>query len=648
SAGAGTLNDLLLFADNNGDDADIDVAQVEIFDIPLSAVEVTALGSVTPIPAAEDIHPYLENPTPTSMYISWQDNKTAVTKVLYNTDSLSFPLSQTGTNQDISGKIWNTVKLTGLIANTTYYYKCISGTDTSAIFPFHTTVLPGTTGSHIRFGILGDSQQHPEQSTKTANAMKAKFVELYGADWYNKVNVIMHTGDIIQNSDANEFETEYFVPFAGLSCSVPFMISAGNHEQNNAPDIFYQYVHYDDFSDVQYPNALCEKYYSFMMGNVQFLVTNSGGDTYCNTTQKDWIQQKLNASKDNTTIDFVFTFGHEAKSELWPNGSNMFVYNNIFPVFAEYPKVAMYSCGHTHSYEHGTYITNNSEQKDFRTVLFGGGGGTQDRWGSWPNQVDLRDVNKSFDYYGYVIVDVDMDNKSYTATAYSLGNPDRVMNNVAFDTWHGLTGRAAPAKPVATLPESPVTSDSPILIASGFIGADGDSLMSSQFQITATPGNFTSPLIDTVRHWVDVYGVNTSFVPINKNAGIDLTHLNVKTGILTSGHTYNWRARYRDHNCRWSEWSDPKSLTFSGTSIDVARDKDQIQIYPNPASTDITVNGKGILRVEILTIQSVCLKHYDVNGREDSKLSLSGISSGMYIIKIFTQKGEIIKNLIVR
>ncbi|MDP4184800.1 MAG: metallophosphoesterase, partial [Bacteroidota bacterium] len=507
------LNNVLLFADDNGEDNDIDVAQVAIFDKPLSETEITALGKFDhpKIP----IKPYLETPTPTSIYINWQDTCRMDNKVVYGTDSLSLKSSAVGVDQDISGKMWHTVKLNDLIPNTTYYYKCISGADSSNVCPFHTPALPGNSEGHVRFAIIGDSQDHPAQAAKTANAMKTKFIELYGADWYNKVNLILHTGDIVGYSSISNYETQYFEPFSILTGSVPFMIATGNHDLD-ANGLFYKLMHYEDFSDAQYPDARCEKYYSFSIGNVQFIATYSADATYTNSAQRNWLKQKLNASKDNGLIDFVFVYGHKGRSELWPIGDDPYVPDSIFSALADYPKVAMYLCGHSHNYEYGTHLANNNERRDFRTLIFGGAGGDLDRWGASAN-IDLPDVHKSYDYYGYTIVDVDIKNKSYTATAYSLGNPNVPMNNAVLDRWHGIVGRSAPAKPLAKCPDSVIKTTQPVLEASAFIGADSDSLMSSQFQIARLPGDFNKPLVDTIRHWVNIYEVDASYVPINKN-----------------------------------------------------------------------------------------------------------------------------------
>lgn len=727
-------NDVLFFADDNGEDNAIDVAQIAIFETDLTSAEISLLGGYGHIINNSAIKPYLETPTPTSIYINWHNTNTSFTKVEFGTDSIMLNLSANGTNQNISGKRWHTVKLTGLNSNTDYFYRCISGTDISSVFPFHTAVLPNTPGGHIRFGIVGDSQTNFGQSSLTASAMREKFIELYGSDWYNKVNMIMHTGDIVgTGSNIALYETEYFNPFSILSCSVPFMISIGNHEGESSN--FYNYMHYDDFSDNQYPNPLCEKYYSFTLGNVQFLAMNTAG-YYDNTTQATWIQQKLDYSNTNTNIDFVFTYGHKpGRSEIWPDGNANYVYNTIYPIFSNYPKIAMHSFGHSHNYERGAYLSNNSEKRDFRTLLGGGAGGNLDRWGMYSNQIDLRDVQKSYDYYCYIIVDVDIDTKSYTATMYSLGNPDHPMYNVAVDSWHGFVNRPAPETPEALYPVVNCADNSPTLIASKFVGLD--SIMSSQFQITAVPGNFNTTIVDTLRDWVNIYNDSgiPNFIPVDRNNGIDLRRLTVLQGVLQNGNMYEWRVRYRDQNCRWSEWSAASAFTIISNAVDsidfianitlgnapltvnftdlsnvdatawqwdVDNDgsfessiqdaqwtytnegiytvnlivsyggnignklktgyvvvgpnnvntvftENEIEIYPNPASTssEIIIKGKDIKSVELISVQGNKINHIE-NGSNTNELKFYSISTGIYIVKISTANTVFVKKIIIQ
>ena len=151
-----TQNLVHFFADNDGEDKTIDVALAAIFDHPLTQTEVTSLGgyghSISPV--LTGILPYLQTPTPTSMYVCWHSTQTSSTIVQYGTTS-NLGLTQNGSIENIVTKKWNTVKLTGLTPDTEYFYKCISGSEESEIYKFRTPPSSQGTNRHLRFILVG-------------------------------------------------------------------------------------------------------------------------------------------------------------------------------------------------------------------------------------------------------------------------------------------------------------------------------------------------------------------------------------------------------------------------------------------------------------------------------------------------------------
>jgi len=160
------------------------------------------------------VNPYLQTPTRTSIYISLHSTDSSFTKVRYGLSTTNLNQGRTGSFQNISEKIWHTVKLTGLSSDTRYYYRCISGIDSSDIYPFRSEPLPGMAGRHIRFIIFGDSRYGDTIPSKLAEVCQAILQTLgtkYGSARYDSVNVVMHTGDIVwKGTDVSRFQTEYF------------------------------------------------------------------------------------------------------------------------------------------------------------------------------------------------------------------------------------------------------------------------------------------------------------------------------------------------------------------------------------------------------------------------------------------------------
>jgi hypothetical protein len=200
-----------------------------------------------------------------------------------------------------------------------------------------------------------------------------------------------------------------------------------------------------------------------------------------------------------------------------------------------------------------------------------------------------------------------------------------------------------PEKPVV----NPVTTVTPmILSATPMVGED--SCMSSQFQITTTQGDYTAPVLDTIRDREDIFE-NTGipdFIPINKNAGIDLTTLEIPDSILTQDTNYWYRARYRDMNLKWSPWSDEVTFLFTGiNNLNFSStDFTLSQNVPNPFSSST------IIGYQLSTRNFVTIKVYDPMGVEIATLvneeknpgrysvqfaaSASGYSAGIYYVRM--------------
>ncbi|OFY83166.1 MAG: hypothetical protein A2275_06920 [Bacteroidetes bacterium RIFOXYA12_FULL_35_11] len=326
---------------------------------------------------------------------------------------------------------------------------------------------------------------------------------------------------------------------------------------------------YEDFSDYSSPNILNEKFYSFTLGNAQFIILNSNG-LYNTTEQTTWLGNKLAVSDVNPDIDFVFTFSHQpGLTELWPDGNTSYVWSNVMGAIAQYPKATIHFGGHSHCYERGYYYGTSTQKRDFRTVVSGGMGGTLDRWGDYSNQTNYQTTHRSLDHYNYVIIDVDIDSKSYSGKTFSMGHPQKSLANVLVDFWHGKANQAAPEAPLALYPYLSANT-APVLIASPFSGLD--TLFSSQFQISASEGNWLNPVFNSIRDMENYYGStgNPDYYPVDMNTNIDIQRCAVTAGLLTSGTTYWWRVRYRDKNLRWSNWSLDQAFTVEPNLADAA------------------------------------------------------------------------------
>jgi len=87
----------------------------------------------------------------------------------------------------------------------------------------------------------------------------------------------------------------------------------------------------------------------------------------------------------------------------------------------------------------------------------------------------------------------------------------------------------------------------------------------SQWQITDTEGNYSSPVFDS--------GTDED----------NLEQIEIPEDTLSGGTTYYWRVRYQDEADNWSDWSDETSfetITLAGLSVEMVDDEDEIIGFP--------------------------------------------------------------------
>ncbi|MEI7983273.1 MAG: metallophosphoesterase family protein, partial [Bacteroidota bacterium] len=311
------------------------------------------------------VNPYLQTPTPTSIYISWHSTDISFTKVRYGLSATSLDQVKTGSFQNISGKIWHTVKLTGLTPDTRYYYRCISGADSSDVYPFRSEPLPGTAGRHVRFVIFGDSRYNdtiPSILGQLCQNVEQTLQTKYGATWYDSVNVVMHTGDIVwSGTHIARFQTEYFSLIANLSCSLPFMVAIGNHEHESA--IYFDYMKYEDFTDsLVATTSYKERFYSFDIAGCRFVVLNSNDHIIGAPIQENWLNKVLTQADSDPGTSLVFPFAHHPwHTEIWTEGNRDSVNIAFYREFVKFYKVVQYSYGHAHDFELGAIADTNSQ-----------------------------------------------------------------------------------------------------------------------------------------------------------------------------------------------------------------------------------------------------------------------------------------------
>ncbi len=350
----------------------------------------------------------------------------------------------------------------------------------------------------------------------------------------------------------------------------------------------------------------------------------------------NWLEGVLTEAEQDATIDFVFLFFHHPPySELWFDVSTFdggadYVRYVLLPIFKKYTKVQQFHTGHTHGFERGT-INSPLKNADFRSICGGGGGGPPDTWGAFTN-FDYDEIHIAYDHYCFQILEIDIAEKSFQSTMFSLGDLNKPRNSEVLDTWYKKINQDGPDTPEV---ENLVITDDEIQVyTSEFAGAD--SLMSADLQVVDHSSG-DAVVLDTLFHWKNIYGVDVNNDPIDKNRNLDLTRPVLDKNQFRGDKTYGIRVRYRDHNLKWSEWSD--YFQYSTLGIEGAKVPSEgyflDQNYPNPFQ-DHTKIG-----YHLMESSQVEFRIYDTNSRLVDQLQLGFKNSGTYQ---FDYQGEDLEN----
>jgi hypothetical protein len=625
-------NQILIFADEDGEDGSIHCSELAIWDKALTASEVSELGGYTHSgPTLSTRIPYLQSPGQTFMTVCWHDTSEVATKVVFGLDSTNLNMETTGTSEIISEPFrWHTVNLSSLQPNTRYFYKVSSGTQYSHIYSFRT--LPDSDFSgKLRFIMLSDT--HSSDTTmagKIARSARSKISEMYGHDIENQITGIIHSGDIVVNgSSPEQYNKQFFMPLSSLTSNIPTLVVAGNHEVESP--FFYKYLKVDELSAYPAVPALNEKILQLRVGNSLFLGLNTNIINQFGTTQANWLNSKLKEAEYDTSIDFVFLFFHHPPmSELWDytnskDAGTAYVREVLLPVIKKYTKVQQMHYGHTHGFERGAILSEISGG-DFRIICGGGGGGNLDPWATGENR-DFNEINICISNYVFQILEIDIASQSYQNSVYSLGTLSKPKNGELIDLWYKKVNQESPNTPVI---ENVTAHDDFVQINTSQFSAT-DSVMTVQIQIMNRTQN-SEIEFDTLIQRVNIYGVDNLSNPVDLNKDINIYQTKLPLVVLPQKSFYI-RTRYRDNNLKWSNWSDSWFFTTTGIKELSGLENDNLlfQNFPNP------FKNNTIFKYELAESSEITFRFYDINNKIIHEKNEGLKSKGIHTFSFFDE-----------
>jgi hypothetical protein len=321
------------------------------------------------------VYPYLGETTTTSVVISWATVSTGPSEVRYSLDQ-SYSNVVAAINSTYDGKYWHSATVTGLTADTTYYYKVYTGDeDVTPWSEITFTTAPEATVPQFTFVAFGDSRPGGPTSPPGQAALDvAAEMDQHSFD------LALHTGDIVHSggicsgdgSSWNQYIRAYFDLYRESTGDIPFYLSVGNHELRDGS------CGYQGYTDVYYlpgnaPAGHAEEYYSFDWGNAHFVALDTTQNYGVYSTQYNWLVNDLQAS----TQLWKFVFFHHPAYSSGRHGSSSNVQARLVPIFEAYGVDVVFN-GHDHDYERTCPIFNGActtpQDGGVVYVVTGGGG----------------------------------------------------------------------------------------------------------------------------------------------------------------------------------------------------------------------------------------------------------------------------------
>jgi hypothetical protein len=357
---------VLFFADDGGDDKEVTVSRIAIYDYALSEDEVAAITTMPPsIPdyfAAEsgsqtpESHstaqesetafltpPYMMSVSQTGITVMWETNNPLTGTVAIA--GVEKPVLASSTPSGFGSHIY-TAELAGLNPGTNYSATVTlqpEGRNEALLAESVEFTTAPADAVPFSFSVWSDSQGHNH------GAYEADIYEptnsMFGHMAASDIAFGVACGDMAEDGGAYEDTRNYFLNRTALHLGTkkPFFIAWGNHDDYRGA-ILRQFASFPSKDMPGYDAGYGS--YSFDYAGCHFVCIDYA------TQWPDvfhWVEQDLKANQD---AKFTFFFIHEPPfCELWIDGEST-MRSQLVPLLERYGVDAVFS-GHTHEYERG-------------------------------------------------------------------------------------------------------------------------------------------------------------------------------------------------------------------------------------------------------------------------------------------------------
>ena len=351
--------------------------------LPLCLAGIGALAAQTPLLAEDEVftrEPYVQLATDSSIHVLWRTESAISPSVRYGKEVAALDGSASGDailirkpgGDEDSGEApplhsapKNTLqfeaKLSGLEADTTYYYAVFDGdkrlTPADPSYRFKTHPVPGS-AKPAYFWVVGDSGTGGRAQAEVHTAM----VEYNKAKDLN-LDLYLHVGDMAygRGTDA-EFSGRFFKMYAPTLRNTVCWAAMGNHEGGTSKGETGIGPFYDAYvcptkAEAGGVASGKEAYYSFDYGKIHFIVLDSHDlDRKPDGAMAQWIKADLEKTNSEWLVCFFhhppYTKGsHDSDRE----GQLIEMRTHIMPIL-EGGGVDIVFTGHSHIYERSMLI----------------------------------------------------------------------------------------------------------------------------------------------------------------------------------------------------------------------------------------------------------------------------------------------------
>jgi acid phosphatase type 7 len=293
--------------------------------------------------------PYLQMGNDQSVVVRWRTSSSTNSVVRFgaSADSLTKTKSQSGARME------HQVRLTGLSANTKYFYSIGATGKTLAQgsdYFFVTSPTPGTR-KNTRIWVIGDAGTADSNQAAVRNAYE-NFTGSRHTDLW------LMLGDNAYNDGTDsEYQAAVFNMYPAMLRKSVLWSTMGNHEGHTANSgtqsgPYYKIFTFPKNAESGGRPSGTEAYYSFDYANIHFVCLDSHGSNRSSTgPMLTWLKDDL----ANTSQEWIIAFFHHPPYSKGSHNSDTETQlkemrQNALPILEDYG-VDLVLCGHSHSYE---------------------------------------------------------------------------------------------------------------------------------------------------------------------------------------------------------------------------------------------------------------------------------------------------------